>query len=672
MNDEGEFSYVDYIRNKYIDIFEINEINRNSDAKSEIGHLEYENPLLNELNDFLEKNAITIDDFLNDKLVVVLQEKKTPPRTSIILSEALNINKMETNQNISENYFSNVSLSKQGNDFSSKRNSMFDTILKTKPKEKQSNQTLTKKFESNIKNQNGEEFSIIKSEEYSSVDGKEIKNPEEENIMKEFNFHESPKNIQLETEVYTEKEDEKLFEKLLIDRNKLKLVDVKQSTQDKSHEVSPKIISPEESSSIQSNKSNFIESPLNYSLENNHEDTKLKVLTTNNEMNVKEEVKTLLQFQRAVTLQRSNTKMSRQTTMIEKPEEELKEKENLEEKMTRKMTQKLILIIMTLLIFLPVLDASYINIFLYENEDMSTVHKFCLNGIDDAFTKSIENVKYIKTIHKIFSHCIDLAEDGTSLKELQLSINSTDEQNSNSHRILGGGGGGVPPPNLIYHVLSPFPPYFYYFNFTRYENYNILRKTIEGLENKSYYLNYLPNETWQHDDYEYIKHYQYKGFSYFRSYFSNDDFTNSTIEFVYNNNADQMLQSILNILKVVVIGIVLIGGSLLFTDLINYYVVRPLDKVITRLEFYLNNTDSLNEEIEKDSIDKMDITSAYKKALLLINDREREKKFLSTNNETYELDSTIKVLINLVSVSLGKPGKTHFLPSFEYYNKCNT
>ncbi len=661
--DDPNLNFVEYIRENNIDIFEYDEINDKHDANSEKCHTDYDNPLMLDLNDFLEKNAITFQDLLNDKKIVVIPDKKIDaPRSSIILNESLKQNTFSKG-NI-HNSLINKSQTKLEKKFTLKRSSIFDSVVIKKPKESNSIQSFKKKLESNLTDQNGKKFSVIESEEYNSIEGEEFKKQEyakDENLLKEINFQNNLNPFQSplkETKAFIEKEDEILFEKLLIDRNKLKIVDIKQSTEDKSHDLSPNIHSSQRSSIIESNKSEVIPSPLNLSLESNHEDSKLKVLTTNDALNVKQEVKTLIQFQRALTLQRSNTKMSRQSSIVEKAEDHIIDKENLEEKMTKRMTQKLILIIMTLLIFFPILDASYINIFLYDNEEMSTVHKFCLNGIDDAFTKSIENLKYIKAIQKIFTRCIDLAEDGSSLMELEADYNSSDEQvlNIPAYRMLSGGGGGASNLNLSHHVLSPFPPYFYYFNFSSYENYHLLLEIIDGQPNKSHYLQFIPNETWQHVDYDYITYYEYKGFSYFRSYFSNDDISNSTIEFVYNNKANQMLQSILNILKVVIIGIVLIGGSLLFTDLITYYVVRPLDKVMTRLEFYLNNTDSLNEEIEKDSIDKMDITSAYKKALLLINDKEREKKFLSTNNETYELDSTIKVLINLIAVSLGKPG----------------
>ncbi len=661
--DDPNFNFVEYIRENNIDIFEFDEMNDKDDAKSANCHTDYDNPLLLELNDFLEKNAITFEDLLNDKKIVVIPDEKTDaPRSSINLNESLK-QKTDSKGNI-HNSLINKSQNKLEKKLTLKRGSMFNSVVIKKPKESNSIQSFKKKLESNLRDQKGEVFSVIESEEDESNEGEDVKKQEyaqDENILKKINFENHIQRLQAplqETKVFVEKEDENLFEKLLIERNKLKTVDIKQSTEDKSLEYSPKINSSQRSSSIQSNKSEVIPSPLNLSVESNEEDTKLKVLTTNDALNVKQEVKTLIQFQKALTLHRANTKMSGQSSTVETAEEHITEKENLEEKMTKRMTRKLILIIMTLLVFLPILDASYINIFLYDNEEMSTVHKFCLNGIDDAFTKSIENLKYIKAIQKIFTRCIDLAEDGSSLMELEAGYNSSDEQvlNIPTHRMLGGGGGKVLNLNLSQHVLSPFPPYFYYFNFSFYENYRLLLEIIDGQPNKSHYLQFIPNKTWQHSDYEYISYYEYKGFSYFRSYFSNDEISNSTIEFVYNNKANQMLQSILNILKVVIIGIVLIGGSLLFTDLINYYVVRPLDKVMTRLEFYLNNTDSLNEEIEKDSIDKMDITSAYKKALLLINDKEREKKYLSTNNETYELDSIIKVLINLISVSLGKPG----------------
>jgi hypothetical protein len=79
---------------------------------------------------------------------------------------------------------------------------------------------------------------------------------------------------------------------------------------------------------------------------------------------------------------------------------------------------------------------------------------------------------------------------------------------------------------------------------------------------------------------------------------------------------------------------------------------------MTRLKIYLSNTDSLTENIDFENPDKMDLRTAYENALILIDKKQGKKQ---QNNaakiETKGIDNQIKLLINLISISIGKPSK---------------
>jgi hypothetical protein len=106
--------------------------------------------------------------------------------------------------------------------------------------------------------------------------------------------------------------------------------------------------------------------------------------------------------------------------------------------------------------------------------------------------------------------------------------------------------------------------------------------------------------------------------------------------------------------------VVLIYSAILFNkDVINY-VISPLDKIFSRVQFHLKNFDNnvmLEEENEIISQTAMHTSE---------NDlSDKQKKKL----ETYLIEMTFKKLVFLLKVSLGKPGKFHYLFSFNAYSK---
>jgi hypothetical protein len=295
---------------------------------------------------------------------------------------------------------------------------------------------------------------------------------------------------------------------------------------------------------------------------------------------------------------------------------------SLEDKLSEKLANKLVVLIMAILITLPILDLEYFDTILYSPEETPTVQRYCLDALNTAFTKSIENPIYFKTISIIYQSCLDLAEDGSSLQS-------------------------------DYNVTAS--PYFYYFNFTEYMPFQMMLNKSSELNFDE--MKYLPNRTYEHIDWEFVFENERNNLNYMLDNFYPDE-SESMIQYSYNNNAVQNLTSFLNVLKVVFIAVVLLLGAYIFSNDIHYYVTRHLDKVMTRLKIYINNTDSLSEEINADSIGKGDLRSAYEKALLLLDQRESiSAKKKKRDDETEVIDRSIKIIINLISMSIGKPSK---------------
>lgn len=305
---------------------------------------------------------------------------------------------------------------------------------------------------------------------------------------------------------------------------------------------------------------------------------------------------------------------------INKPIKSTEGHQSLEDTLNSKLTSKLVVLIMFLMVVFPILDPDYINILFGSSEDDATVEFFCVNSLDDAFLKSINNTKYLPVLQKYWLNCLDAAEDGPSLME------------SNNTLM----------------------PYFLFFNFTNYMPYIELRKI---LKEKNINMSLIPDEIYIHPYYDYLNKHKRSNLNYKKRIFDNGDNFNSSINFVFNNNKTTNVESLLNILKIVFIAIFLLTGALIFSNDIHYFVIIPLDKVMIRLKLYLNNTDTLDEEIDMESFDKMDIQSAYKKALLLLDKKGHDGKISYKKNETNAIDKNIMTLIHLISISIGKPSK---------------
>jgi hypothetical protein len=332
--------------------------------------------------------------------------------------------------------------------------------------------------------------------------------------------------------------------------------------------------------------------------------------------------------------------------------DEVNQGQNLESVLSRNMTYKLICLILIILVCFPVFDFNYIDSFIHTPSSLATIENFCTKSLDFAFHHALENLEYVETINKIYYHCIDFTEDGSSIREnfysltnITLKLDDTlidflydKDKYLETHKVK------------VNFTLAD--PYFYFYNFTNYSPYHLL-KNITG--NNSNYS--LPRLVYKHPDYLQVTSYKRNQLNFYRQFYYSSETNNSKIEYVYNDNSNRNLQSILNILKIFFVGFFLISGAYNFTYLISYFVIRPMDKLMVRLKIILSNTDPLKRDSEQGINEGADIKSAYMKALLLIDDNESiQKKFYSTQVEINHLDNFLKIMIELVRVSMGNPG----------------
>ena len=282
---------------------------------------------------------------------------------------------------------------------------------------------------------------------------------------------------------------------------------------------------------------------------------------------------------------------------------------------------------MVILIIVPILDLDYVTTTIWASiEDEGfylDFHNLWIKSVHTAVLKSIENPVYLSTLNMCVDRFKDASYDGSSLKE----SNFTD------------------------------PPLFLFYNFTLFKEYQLLKSTY----NNTKYFDLIPSENYEHPDYRKIIATKRNNFNFVDHKYQVSNY--SIIEIVYNTDVEKTLDSFLNVLKIVFISIVLLLGSYIFSQDIQHLVTRPLDLCMTRLKFYLSNTDSITENIEFDNDDKLDIRSAYEKALILIDRNQGKKSNSNAKLETKGIDNNVKILINLISISIGKPSK-----KYRYHN----
>jgi hypothetical protein len=321
-------------------------------------------------------------------------------------------------------------------------------------------------------------------------------------------------------------------------------------------------------------------------------------------------LKTLSRLRRTTTLGPSAVEVvSRCIYKIStrKEEDEDFKGNDLEKILFQKITQKVVIMIMFLLISLPILDVDYITSFVYPPETLPTVTNFCVNGLDSIFTQALTNPVYLSSINLFIYHCTNTSDT----------------------------------PDYI--------PYFINLNFSRYDLYYNLTE----LYNNTEYAKDLPNMVFNYDNFNVTPYFNRSSRDYQQGDISFGD--DSYISYSLDTYLKYRLMSLLNLAKNIFVSALLIICALVFSNDTTVHVIQPVNKIMARLGFYLNNFDM----IEKADPEKMKLDE---KSIVLINEKKntllkykRKKDQNSKKMETYLIDKAMKKLISLISLSIGKP-----------------
>jgi hypothetical protein len=623
-----EFSYVEQIRHEHIDILDEEEkikIENQIYSEREIDY--YCNPLQRELDAFLEKNAIDVAELIEDKSLILIDEKENTYNNHFPkkLMKKFSLIRTVTKKSLDD---INVTCDKSPEQNKIKNDGIIsypdNRILKSPTNKKHSYVPQNKVFKLENNFSDFSDFNRFKLRNSNTLKSSvnKLDNILEEEIEIKSKIPVPIKSKLLRKSTYS---NDKIIMNDSYTKNMRNKLMKKFSINDviKEQEDDFKI---EEKNNISSSlsKSHFSSSCDSVPIKNfgtiKTEEFFLTRKDTFSSLVKLPSASSKGSFNHKNKIQKNNLVLIKKNNIKKKTLKEPEGHQSLQETLNYKLTSKLVILIMFLMVVFPILDPDYIDLILGSSNDNSTVESFCVNSLDNAFLNTIENLTYLPVLQKYWLNCLDAAEDGSSIKE------------SN---------------NTLY-------PFFILFNFTNYMPYYQLRKI---LEEKNINLTSLPVEIYSHTYYEYLTKHKRSNLNYKKRVFENGDSFNSTINFVYNNNITINVESLLNLLKIVFISMFLLTGCLIFSNDIHYFVIIPLDKVMTRLKLYLNNTETLNEEIDIENDGKTDLQSAYQKALLLLDKKGQDQKITYKKNETNEIDKNIMVLINLISISIGKPSK---------------
>lgn len=561
---ERDAPCVEYeIKLEELDLDDLNFINK--DIKSENGDRKYKNPLKTELEIFLKINAIELED-LFDKHVVLIGEKNfNNKKRRSTFCKGINhfLNKIEQIGEVK------AEINQSAMDSKSSERSQSSLSFSQEEKSK-----ISKHSSFNCSNQDDTDFRNlkIKDKKNSEISGK---NSDRQMIQKL-----SPMTSEFSNKQLNFLDDDQEEQKLI-------------------------------KNPIQNGGGNFSVVMEQVALEDKqiqklHQSSKISKRRKTVELNpdrIKEAIKPSIQ----------NNKPK-------KPECT----ETVEDKLTSSLANKLVLVIMMILVIVPVLDQDYIDEIRFTADEIPSLFRYCLEGLDLSFVESIKDLRYLKTLNLIYKNCIDLTENGFHFSEIENKDN-----------------------------LTNVKPFFYNINFTEYPLYQTLYKIAAS--NESLRL-LIPEIAYQHPNWEMIKNSGRENYNFVTKIYYPDE-SDSKISLIYNNSTEGKLSAYLNILKILFIAIILLSGVYFFSNDIQVNVTIHLDKITTRIRNYLDNTDSLSENIQDNPSDCNDIRSAYQKALLVLEEKQGSTKSRK-DDEIYVIDQNIKIIINLISISIGKPSMT--------------
>ncbi len=571
-------TYVEKIKIEQIEILDDNDkMKIEDDLRSENYLDNYYNPIQKDLDNFLEKNAIDIDDLIEDKSLILLDDEKQKqfPKSNNLFSKFL--------QNV---------ITKEPE----KKENNFQKFLGKSQKKKIS----FSKIKAKILNKNTEA-------EKEKVMANEIEN-EKRKIINEV------------------KDDYKIDESL---------------NESKNHKVSEDLLKE-----IKSEKENILTSLFKTKKKEDEEANKKVSRTMNifsSHVDNYDEDKEL-KLGKKEEYSNETTKFNLKEEKENKESEEiydnhLEEKKNIikiktiEEKIGPALSAKLIAIIMILLISLPIMNSEYVNLFIF-NPDESAAFFFIVNSITKLIDNSNGDPKYLSGLFHFYNLALQSSEIQDSFE---------DEEYYSE-------------------------PYLYYFDLSSYKPYiNLYDKYI----NDTSYNMYLPNKTYFHFDYEKVVNERRSALNYDLKIYEYDD--NSTIVLMFNRNSLQITSTTLNLLKTATVSIFIICGVLIFNHDITVYVAKPIDKVLKRLKYYLNNMDSLIDESPPEEIAlEINRSKTMKKRTSFFASKIPKYQDSAIKNpksqiQSIDIDQNIKVLINLASMTIGTQSKIFLIVSF----KCN-
>jgi len=268
----------------------------------------------------------------------------------------------------------------------------------------------------------------------------------------------------------------------------------------------------------------------------------------------------------------------------------------LEENLSEMIIRKVVLIVLAIIVVSPMLDIGLLQDFIYSQNELLSKNVYCYDMISKFIKASKKDPVFIKGLRLTLNHCFTnaAADDDTFIALINFTnlgdyVNLTLDQQ-----------GSRLPMEL------------------KIDN---LDKYLTSNRENSYYIN--------------LTNYENSG----------------RLTIIYDNSIESRLLPFLNLIKSFVVGVVLIYSAILFNkDVINY-VISPLDKIFSRVQYHLKHFD--NNVLVEEENEIISQTSIHNSTNDL---SEKQKKKL----ETYLIEMTFKKLVFLLQVSIGKPGKLSF------------
>jgi len=269
----------------------------------------------------------------------------------------------------------------------------------------------------------------------------------------------------------------------------------------------------------------------------------------------------------------------------------------LEENLSEMIIRKVVLIVLAIIVVSPMLDIGLLQDFMYSQNELLSKNVYCYDMISKFIKASKRDPVFIKGLRLTLNHCFtnSSADDDTFIALINFT-NLGDYMNLKSDQQ-----GSLLPMEL------------------KIDN---LDKYLTSNRENSYYIN--------------LTNYENSG----------------RLTIIYDNSIESRLIPFLNLIKSFVVGVVLIYSAIRFNkDVINY-VISPLDKIFSRVQYHLKHFDN-NVLVEEEN--EIISQTAIHNSTNDLSDKQKKKL------ETYLIEMTFKKLVCLLQVSIGKPGK---LPIF--------